>query len=80
MEFEWDDAKAAANLRDHGVGFAQAAVACHDPFAVEWIDDRHHYGEERVNLLGMCEGVILHVTYGTRRAHANYLGPAGATT
>jgi uncharacterized DUF497 family protein len=24
MEFEWDDAKAARNLRDHGVGFAQA--------------------------------------------------------
>ena len=66
MEFEWDDAKAASNLRDHGVGFAQAAVACRDPFAVEWIDDRHRYGEERVNLLGMCEGVILHVTYTER--------------
>ena len=52
MEFEWDDAKAARNLRDHGVGFAQAAAACRDPFAFEWIDDRHHYGEERVNLLG----------------------------
>jgi uncharacterized DUF497 family protein len=24
MEFEWDDAKAASNLRDHGVSFAQA--------------------------------------------------------
>jgi hypothetical protein len=23
MEFEWDDAKAARNLRDHGVGFAK---------------------------------------------------------
>ena len=66
MEFEWDDAKAARNLRDHGVGFAQAAAACRDPFAVEWIYDRHHYGEERVNLLGMCEGVILHVTYTER--------------
>lgn len=30
MEFEWDDAKAARNLRDHGVGFAQAAAACHE--------------------------------------------------
>ena len=66
MEFEWDDAKAAANLRDHGVSFAQAAAACRDPFAVEWIDDRKDYGEERINLLGMCEGVILHVTYTER--------------
>jgi uncharacterized protein len=80
MEFEWDDAKAARNLRDHGVGFAQAAAACRDPFAVEWIDDRHHYGEERVNLLGMCEGVILHVKHGTWPAHPNYLGPAGGKT
>ncbi len=24
---------------------------------------REDYGEERINLLGMCEGVILHVTY-----------------
>jgi uncharacterized DUF497 family protein len=66
MEFEWDDAKAAANLRDYGVSFVQAVAACGDPFAIEWIDDRHQYGEERVNLLGMCEGVLLHVTYAER--------------
>ena len=27
MEFEWDDTKAASNLRDHGVSFAQATGA-----------------------------------------------------
>jgi uncharacterized DUF497 family protein len=63
MEFEWNNAKAVRNLRDHGVGFPQAAVACADPFAVEWIDDRYEYGEERVNLLGVCEGAILLVSY-----------------
>ena len=66
LEFEWDDVKAASNLRDHGVGFPQATDAFRDPFAVEWIDDREAYGEERINLLGMCEGVILHVTYTER--------------
>lgn len=66
MEFEWDDAKAARNLADHGVGFPQAVAAFTDPFAIEWIDDRHEYGEERVNLLGMCQGVVLHVTYTER--------------
>jgi len=30
---------------------------------VERFDDREDYGEERINLRGMCEGVILHVTY-----------------
>lgn len=37
-----------------------------DHFAVEWIDDRENYGEERCNLLGMCDGAILHVTYTER--------------
>jgi uncharacterized protein len=35
-------------------------------FAVERFDDREDFGEQRVNLLGMCEGVILHVTYTER--------------
>ena len=38
-----------------------------DPFAVEMIDAREDYGEERINLLGMCDGVLLHVTYTERR-------------
>ena len=65
-EFEWDDAKAAANWRDHGVSFHHAIKAFRDRFAVERFDDRQDYGEERINLLGMCEGVILHVTYTER--------------
>ena len=61
--FEWDDAKAEANWRAHGVAFHQAIQAFRDPFALERIDDRQDYGEERINLIGMAEGVLLHVTY-----------------
>jgi uncharacterized DUF497 family protein len=64
--FEWDRNKAAANSRDHDVSFDQAVKAISDPFALEWIDDREEYDEERTNLLGMCEGMILHVTYTER--------------
>lgn len=64
--FEWDPQKAARNWRDHGVTFDQGAKAISDPFAVEWIDEREDYGEERVNLLGMCDGVLLHVSYTER--------------
>jgi uncharacterized DUF497 family protein len=64
--FEWDDAKAAINWRYHGVAFSYAVKAFSDLFAVEWIDDRDNYDEERVNLLGMCNGVLLHVTYTER--------------
>jgi uncharacterized DUF497 family protein len=64
--FEWDDDKADRNWRDHGVAFPHATKAFQDPFAVEMIDDREDYGEERINLLCRCEGVILHITYTER--------------
>ena len=42
----------------------KAVKAFADPFAVDWLDEREPYGEERCN--GMCEGVILHATYAER--------------
>jgi uncharacterized protein len=66
LEFEWNEDKAATNWRDHGVAFQEAVKAFQDPFAVEHIDDREDYGEERINLIGMCEGVLVHVTYTER--------------
>jgi uncharacterized DUF497 family protein len=64
--FEWDDVKGAENWHRHGVTFPQGAEALRNPFAVEEIDDREDYGEERINVLGMRQGVILHVTYTER--------------
>ena len=77
--FEWDRAKAAANWRDHGVAFQQAISAFHDPFGVEWIDDREDYGEERINLIGMCDGVLLHITYTERAAAIRIISVRRAT-
>jgi len=65
---------------DHGVAFDKAIKAFRDAFAIEQIDDRGDYGEERVNLLGMCEGTILHVTYRARRPYSDHLGQAGGKT
>ena len=39
-EFEWDDDKAAANLRDHGISFEVARNAFDDIFGVEFEDRR----------------------------------------
>lgn len=43
-DFEWDDRKAAANLKKHGVSFEEAITALADPRAVSApdlaIDDR----------------------------------------
>ena len=35
---EWNDAKATANLRKHGVSFEQAAEACDDALALVLAD------------------------------------------
>lgn len=41
MDYEWDPQKAAANLRKHGVDFADAVGAFEDPLALTVPDDRH---------------------------------------
>jgi uncharacterized DUF497 family protein len=64
--FEWDDRKATGNWLIHGITFAQAVRAFIHPLAIEHIDQRQDYGEERVNLFGMSDGVLLHVTYTER--------------
>ncbi len=64
--FEWDAEKESANLRNHGVAFHEAVLVFRDAFSVERIDDRENYGEERINLIGMCGDILLHVTYTER--------------
>jgi uncharacterized DUF497 family protein len=45
-DFEWDDDKAAHNLAAHGVSFEAAREVFKDPFAIEYEDNREHYGED----------------------------------
>jgi len=67
LEFEWDDAKAQANLRAHGVSFDLAKTVFDDPFAVERLDNREDYGEERFVMIGRAEGnVLLFLAYTER--------------
>jgi len=64
--FEWDTRKAARNLVEHKVSFEQAAIACADPFAVDGIDSREDYREERSGLLGLYGREVLYVAYTER--------------
>ena len=65
-QFEWDDEKAAANFAKHGIAFNEAVLGFGDAFAVDRIDDRRDYGEERMYILAMCSGIVIHVTYSER--------------
>ncbi len=56
--FEWGPAKAAANLRKHGVSFDTAIRAFADPFALTE-QDRIEGGEQRWQTLGVVEGHFL---------------------
>lgn len=62
-EFEWDDGKAAANVRKHGVVFEEARDVFRDPLAIELLDDREAYGEDRFVLIGMTQSRVLVVVY-----------------
>ena len=80
LEFDWHDAKADANLQSHGVSFDLAMTVFRDPFAVERLDDREDYGEERFVIIGMAEGnVVLFVAYTEREGRIRIISARRAT-
>jgi uncharacterized DUF497 family protein len=52
MEFVWDERKAAANARKHGVTFEEAGTVFADPLAVIFEDDAHSTRERREIIIG----------------------------
>lgn len=61
--FEWDDAKAERNWRDHAVSFEMARDAFRDALGIEWVDRGQVRHEERLSLLAMAEGRLLFVAF-----------------
>ena len=63
MRFEWDPEKAKANLREHGVSFAEAQTVFDDEFALSR-EDPDAVGEQRLVTLGLSGfGNLLVVVY-----------------
>ena len=64
FEFSWDDRKAAANLRKHGVPFHEASTVFDDPLAITYPDSEHSTGESRYVTFGLsASGRILVVSH-----------------
>jgi len=61
VEYEWDNAKAAANIAKHGIDFRDALGALSDPHRIEEIDDSAFYGEERLRTIGMARANVLFI-------------------
>ena len=67
MTFEWDEAKAAANLVKHGVSFDEAKTVFTDPLFVDFYDPEHSVEEHRYITIGESkQGRLLIVAYTQR--------------
>jgi uncharacterized protein len=67
MEFEWDEAKAVANLAKHGVSFEDASSIFSDDDSITEEDTRYQYDERRFMITGFIDE-RLHVVVYTLRA------------
>jgi uncharacterized DUF497 family protein len=56
LQFTWDPAKAAANVRKHGVSFADASTVFRNPLAKVLPDPTHSEEEQRSLILGHSAG------------------------
>ncbi|WP_449420362.1 BrnT family toxin [Phormidium nigroviride] len=52
MEFEWDESKAATNLKKHGVSFEEAKTVFDNVLAVIFDDEANSIGERREIIIG----------------------------
>ena len=66
IRFAWDTAKAASNVRKHGISFEIATRVFADPFSIA-VQDRVENGEDRWQTLGMVEGYLLLIVAHTVR-------------
>ncbi len=68
LVFEWDQRKARASVRGHGVDFAEAASVFGDPLARIFLDEDHSAEEQREIIIGhSAVGRLLIVSF-TERA------------
>jgi len=64
FQCEWDEAKAAANLRKHGVSFELASSIFRDPRILTLADTTHSESEERWFSIGVAKnGSPISVAY-----------------
>jgi uncharacterized DUF497 family protein len=77
---EWNPAKAAANLRDHGVDFHEAGTVLGDPLSTTFPDPDHSLDERRHITIGMsASGRILVVAHADRGEAVRLISARRAT-
>jgi uncharacterized DUF497 family protein len=67
MRFEWDDDKAEANLKKHGVSFSDAVTVFEDSLAIVLPDPDHSHREHRLIIIGLTTKALLVVVVYTEK-------------
>jgi uncharacterized DUF497 family protein len=70
MEFEWDETKAASNLKKHGVSFEDAKTVFDNPLALIFDDEAHSIDEQREIIIGHSQSNQLLLVCFTERPNA----------
>lgn len=65
--FEWDDDKAAGNLRKHGVAFEHAEQVWDDPAHIT-VFDRHEENAGRLHAMCLVRGILILIVVHSFRA------------
>jgi uncharacterized DUF497 family protein len=79
MLISFDPIKAAANLRKHGVSFADAEGVLHDPMALT-VEDFDAVGERRYVTIGLGNsGEVLVIVYADRGGEYRLISARRAT-
>jgi uncharacterized protein len=74
LRFEWDPAKARANVQKHGVSFDEAETAFSDEHALIMPDPEHSSAqEERLILLGLSAALHVLVVVDCEREDSNVI-------
>ena len=78
--FEFDQTKAAINLKKHGISFAEAMTVFGDPLASTLPDDQHSVDENRFITVGMSfNHRLLFVVYTETTSGIRLIGARVAT-
>jgi hypothetical protein len=80
VDFQWNAAKARANIRKHGVSFDEAASVFFDPLAVTGNDPDHSTEESRFITFGLSSrGQLLAVIHTVRAESIRIISARHAT-
>ena len=80
MQFEWDERKAARNLKVHGVTFEEAMTVFEDALFLTFADLDHSTEEQRYIIMGQSKGGRLLVVAYTERGQTTRLISAREAT